>query len=198
MEKHFYTMIISYLLPLLTGAVVAFVPYYHSLFTMFSIVILIILILMPILLSLRFSRKKQKAYILTLTYQLYAFTFFFTFPLLKIVDGHFLIQASLCAFFFSCFYSGRWDQRRKIPIVFPGTDKPITTAAIVYYSIIIILSFLGVGGDYISLKHLFVIFGDNIMMKYTCTILYLMSCWLIFFFSSLAYKSHVKEGYLDK
>ncbi|WP_172370431.1 hypothetical protein [Sporosarcina jiandibaonis] len=197
-EKPLKTMIMGYLLPLLAAAMVAFIPAYDHLFTMWIIAVFVILLLMPIVLVIRFPDNKEKAYRLTIMYQLYAFTFYMTFPLLKVLREEIVYQLLLVGFFIAIFFLARFDQRTEVPIVYPGDDKEIKWMAYVYYAIVILLTFLGFGGDYITTRRYFDRFGDAIMMPYVSTIMYLFSCWLIFLFSSLAYKSHVKEGYLEK
>jgi hypothetical protein len=89
-----------------------------------------------------------------------------------------------------------------VPIVFPDKDRDIanvkTWFAYTYYVIPAIITFLGVGGDHIRIRILFDTYGDKVMMPYFSILIYIFGCWLLFLFSSMAYKSHVIEGYLDK
>ena len=188
----------GYFLPLLAAGIVAIIPDYDAQFVKWIVLIFVILLVMPIILSFRFPSNKQKAYRLTLTYQLYAFTFFFTFPLLKIVKGNFVFQLLLIIAFISIYFLARYNQQTEVPIVYPDEDKEITWMGYVYYAIPILLIILGFGGNYIITRTAFQLFGDAFMFPYTSTILYLLSCWLIFLLSSVAYISHVKEGYLEK
>lgn len=153
---------------------------------------------MPIVYVLRFPRKKEKAYRLTLMYQLYTFTFIMTFPLLKVLKGSVVFQLLLISVFIGCYFLARFDQQTKVPVVYPDENKRRKKIAYVYYAMPYLLIVLGFGGDYVKTRVFFEIFGDKIMMPYLAIIIYLLCCWLIFLLSSLAYKSHVKEGYLEK
>lgn len=188
----------GYFLPLLAAGIVAIVPDYDVLFVKWAAAIFVILLVMPIVLSFRFPSNKQKAYRLTLMFQLYAFTFFFTFPLLKMVKENIIFQLLLLIVFISIYYLARYDQQTEVPIVYPDEDKEKKWIAYVYYAIPILLIILGFGGNYIITRTAFQIFGDEFMFPYLSIILYLLSCWLLFLLSSVAYKSHVKEGYLEK
>ena len=198
MGNPFKAMIMGYFLPLLAAGIVAFVPDYDAQFIKWAAVIFIILLVMPIVLSFRFPSNKQKAYRLTLMYQLYAFAFLFTFPLLKVVKENIVFQVLLVVVFISIYFLARYDQRTEVPIVYPDGDKEKKWLAYVYYAIPFLLIILGFGGNYIITRTAFQLFGDEFMMPYVSTILYLLSCWLLFLLSSVAYKSHVKEGYLEK
>ncbi|MBD7984757.1 hypothetical protein H9649_09200 [Sporosarcina sp. Sa2YVA2] len=197
MASPFKAMIIGYFLPLLAAIMVVFIPEYSSTSLLWIIVIFAILLTMPILLSIRFPNNREKAYILTLTFQMYAFVFFFAFPLLKVVKEHMGIQLLLIGIFVSMYFLARIDQRTEIPIVFPDSDK-VKWIAFPFYVIPFLLAILGVGGNISATRVLFDYFGTTTMMPYFSTIIYLFGCWLMFLFSSLAYKSHVKEGYLEK
>lgn len=188
----------GYFLPLLAAGIVAFVPDYDEQFIKWAAVIFVILLAMPIVLSFRFPSNKEKAYRLTLTYQLYAFTFLFTFPLLKVLKENIVFQLLLVIVFISIYFLARYDQRTEVPIVYPDGDKEKKWVAYVYYAIPFLLIILGFGGNYIITRTAFQLFGNEFMMPYVSTILYLLSCWLLFLLSSVAYKSHVKEGYLEK
>ncbi|MCM3708964.1 hypothetical protein [Sporosarcina luteola] len=198
MGNPFKAMIMGYFLPLLAAGIVAIVPDYDVLFVKWAAAIFVILLVMPIVLSFRFPSNKQKAYRLTLMFQLYAFTFFFTFPLLKMVKENIIFQLLLLIVFISIYYLARYDQQTEVPIVYPDEDKEKKWIAYVYYAIPILLIILGFGGNYIITRTAFQIFGDEFMFPYLSIILYLLSCWLLFLLSSVAYKSHVKEGYLEK
>lgn len=197
MGNPFKAMIFGYLLPLGSAAVVLFIPDYDSKSIPWIIVILATLLVLPILLSFRFPTNRKKAYKLTLTYQMYASTFFFTFPLLKVLKGHLVFQILLIGIFVIIYFLARIDQQTEVPIVFPDSDK-VKWIAYPYYVIPFLLAILGVGGNISATRILFDYFGATTMMPYFTTIIYLFSCWLLFLFSSLAYKSHVKEGYLEK
>ncbi|MCG7344235.1 hypothetical protein MHZ92_08825 [Sporosarcina sp. ACRSL] len=198
MGNPFKAMIMGYFLPLLAAGIVAFVPDYDEQFIKWAAVIFVILLAMPIVLSFRFPSNKEKAYRLTLTYQLYAFTFLFTFPLLKVLKENIVFQLLLVIVFISIYFLARYDQRTEVPIVYPDGDKEKKWVAYVYYAIPFLLIILGFGGNYIITRTAFQLFGNEFMMPYVSTILYLLSCWLLFLLSSVAYKSHVKEGYLEK
>lgn len=198
MGNPFKAMIIGYLLPLLAAGIVAFVPEYDEQFMKYSAVIFVILLALPIVLSFRFPANKKKAYRLTLMYQLYAFAFLFTFPLLKVLKENIVFQLLLVLVFISIYFLARYDQQTEVPIVYPDGDKEKKWLAYVYYAIPFLLIILGFGGNYMTTRVAFNIFGNEIMMPYISTILYLLSCWLLFLLSSVAYKSHVKEGYLEK
>lgn len=198
MRNIFKVMIWGYLLPLLAAGIVVFIPAYDGRYIKWIVLIFIILLGMPIILRMRFSKNKEKAYKITITYQLYVFVFFFTFPLLKVLKENIFFQLLLIGFFVGIYFLARFDQRSKTPIVFPGSGKKLKKIAYVYYAMAILLTVLAFGGDYIVIKRAFIIYGAEIMMPYTAIILYLFSCWLMFFFSSLAYKSHVKDRYLEK
>ena len=96
----------GYFLPLLAAAIVIFIPDYDSTSVLWTIAVFAILLTMPIILSFRFPTNREKAYILTLTYQLYAFTFFFTFPLLKVLKEHIDIQLLLIGIFIGIYFLG--------------------------------------------------------------------------------------------
>lgn len=198
MGNPFKAMIMGYLLTLFTAAMVLFIPDYDQQYIKWLVTVLIILMLLPIVLSFRFPTNKEKAYRLTLTYQLYAFTFFMTFPLLKVLNGSIIIQLLLVVFFISLYFIARFDQRTEVPIVFPGDDKKMKWMAYVYYAIPVLLVLLGFGTDHRVTRRFFDTYGFDFAMSYLATIIYLFACWLLFFFSSLVYKSHVKEGYLEK
>src|SRR5690625_1703985 len=195
-------MIWGYLIPILGAVVAASAPEYDPSYTVWIIAVFVILLLMPIVLVLRFPANKAKAYKLTIIYQWYAFLLLFTFPLLKVFKEEIFYQLLLVGLFISIYFLARLDQQTEVPIVFPDrarkNDKAKTWIAYMYYVIPILISILGVGGDYVKTRILFQVFGDEVMMPYFTTLLYIFSCWLLFFFSSMAYKSHVKEGYLDK
>ena len=78
---------------------------------------------MPIVFLIRFSANKEKAYRLTLMYQLYAFTLYFTFPLLKVLNGEIVYQLLLVGVFIALFFLARFDQRTEVPIVYPDNNK---------------------------------------------------------------------------
>ena len=153
-DKPFKTMIMGYFLPLLGAAIVAFIPEYDHLFAMWIIAVIVILLLMPIVLVIRFPDNKEKAYRLTLMYQLYAFTFYFTFPLLKLLRGEVVYQLLLVGLFIAIFFLARFDQRTAVPIVYPDNNDTKWTSY-VYYGIGILLVILGLGGDYINIKTFF-------------------------------------------
>lgn len=198
MGNPFKAMIMGYFLPLLAAAIVAFIPTYDQHSLIWAAAVFVILLFMPIILAFRFPANKEKAYRLTLMYQLYAFAFFFTFPLLKVLKGNIVFQLLLVGLFIGIYYLARYDQRTEVPIVYPGSDKEKKWISYVYYAMPFLLAFLGFGGN-IVLTRIFVrTFGDEIVLPYLSTILYLFACWLFFLLSSLAYKSHVKEGYLEK
>lgn len=197
MGNPFKAMIMGYFLPLLAASIVIFIPDYDSNALVWTIVVFVILLTMPILLSFRFPTNREKAYKLTLTYQLYAFTFFFAFPLLRVLQDHIVIQLLLIGVFVGMYFVARIDQRSEIPVVYPDSDK-VKWIAYPFYTIPFVLAILGVGGNISAIRILFDYFGTTTMMPYFSTIIYLFSCWLMFLFSSLAYKSHVKEGYLEK
>ena len=117
----------------------AFIPEYDHLFAMWIIAVFVILLLMPIVLIIRFPDNKEKAYRLTLTYQLYAFTFYFTFPLLKVLRGEVVYQLLLVGLFIGIFFLARFDQRTEVPIVFPDNNKDTKWISYVYYGIGILL-----------------------------------------------------------
>ena len=71
-------------------------------------------------------------------YQLYAFTFFFTFPLLKVLKGNIVFQLLLIWHFHQYLLFARIDQRTEVPIVYPDADK-VKWIAYVYYAIPILL-----------------------------------------------------------
>jgi hypothetical protein len=191
----------GYFLPLLSALVAAFTPAYDPPFTEWIIAVFVILLIMPIVLVFRFPTNKAKAYRLTIMYQLYAFSLFLIFPLLKVLKEETFYQWLLLVLFISMYYLARLDQRTEVPFVFPDkarkNNKIKTWIAYMYYVIPAIISFLGVGGDHIKVRILFQIYGDEVMFPYFSTLIYIFSCWLFFFFSSMAYKSHVKEGYFD-
>ncbi len=187
---------------LFTAVVAVFAPTYDSLYTMWTIAIFVILLIMPIVMVIRFSSNKKKAYGLTMIYQWYASFLLFTFPLLKVFKEEVFYQLLLVCLFLSMYFLARLDQRTEVPIVFPDKDRDIakvkTWIAYMYYVIPVLITFLGVGGDHIRIRILFEIYGDEVMMPYFSILIYLLSCWLLFFFSSMAYKSHVLERYLEK
>ena len=115
-DKPFKTMIMGYFLPLLGAAIVAFIPEYDHLFAMWIIAVFVILLLLPIIFVIRFPDNKEKAYRLTLMYQLYAFTFYFTFPLLKVLRGDVVYQLLLVGLFIAIFFLARFDQRTEVPL----------------------------------------------------------------------------------
>lgn len=197
MGNPFKIMIMGYLLPLFTAAAVLFIPDYDQQYIKWLLIVFIILLLLPIVLAFRFPANKGKAYQLTLTYQLYAFTFFMTFPLLKVLNGSIIIQLLLVGFFIGTYFLARFDQRTEVPIVFPDSDR-MKWLAIPFYALPVLLTILGFGGNHIVTRRFFETFGFDFAMPYLATIIYLFACWLLFFFSSLFYKSHVKEGYLEK
>lgn len=198
MGNPFKAMIMGYFLPLLAVAIVLFIPDYDGQYLKWAVVIFVILLVMPFVLSLRFPKNKKKAYRLTIMYQLYAFALLFTFPLLKVLKENIIIQLLLVVVFIGIYFLARVDQQRDMPIVYPDGDKDKKWYAYVYFSIPVLLIFLGFGGNIIITREVFRIVGDEIMMPYLSIILYLLSCWLLFLLSSVAYKSHVKEGYLEK
>lgn len=198
MWSPYQAMWIGYSLPLLAAAIVCFIPDYDPVFLFISIGIMIVLMVMPIVLVMKFPKKKDKAYKLTTLFQLYAFTLFMTFPLYKIVAGAIHYQLLLSIIFIACYWLARIDQRTEVPIVFPDSDKSRKWFTYVYYPIPAVLTFLGFNGNHIVMRYFFERFGDAIMFPYMSIIIYIFSCWLLFLFSSLAYKSHVKEGFLEK
>ena len=197
MGNPFKIMIVGYLLPLFTAGAVVFIPEYDQQYVKWLVVVFIILLLMPIVLSFRFPDNKEKAYRMTVTYQFYAFTFFMTFPLLKMMKGSIVIQLLLVGFFICIYFLARFDQRTEVPIVFPDLNRR-KWLAIPFYGIPVLLAILGFGGNYIVTRRYFDTYGSEIMMPYISTILYLFGCWLLFLMSSIAYKSHVKEGFLER
>lgn len=202
MGNPFKIMLWCYLMLLFAAVVAVFAPAYDSSFTVWTIAVFVIILLMPIVLVFRFSRNRAKAYVLTLTYQWYGSFLLFTFPLLKVLKEEVLYQLLLVGLFIAIYFLARIDQRTEVPIVFPDKDRELdkvkTWIAYMYYVIPAIISFLGVSGDYVKTRILFEIYGDKVMMPYFSILIYIFSCWLLFLFSSLAYKSHVKEGYLDR
>lgn len=194
----FKVMLMGYFLPLLLGAVVSVIPEYDSVYTKISIGIFGVLLLLPIVLVFKYPKKREKAYKLTLMFQLYTFTLFMAFPLFKVLNGSMLLQLLLVIGFIAMYYLARADQQTEVPIVFPKSDKDRKWFTYVYYAIPAVLTILGFNGNHIVMRNFFERFGDAVMFPYMSVILYIFSCWLLFLFSSLAYQSHVVEGFLEK
>ncbi len=183
-------------MPLFTAVVALLIPEYDQQYIKWIVAVFVLLMLLPIVLSFRFPDNKEKAYRLTLSYQLYAFTFFSTVPLLKVMKGTIVIQLLLVGLFIGFYFLARFDQRTEVPIVFPDSDKR-KWLAIPFYAVPVLLTLFGFGGDHRVTRRFFETHGYDFAMTYISIILYLFACWLLFLFSSLAYKSLVKEGYLE-
>jgi hypothetical protein len=185
-----------------TAMVAVFAPEYDSFYTMWVITIFVIVMIMPIVLFILFSSNKKKGYGLAMIYQWYASLLFMIFPLMKVLKEEIVYQLLLVGLFISIYFLARLDQRTEVPIVFPDKDRDIakvkTWLTYMYYVIPAIIAFLGVGGDHIRIRILFDTYGDKVMMPYFSILIYIFGCWLLFLFSSMAYKSHVIDGYLDK
>ena len=123
-----------------------YIPEYDQQYIKWIVVVFVILLLMPIVLSFRYPDNKEKAYRLTVTYQFYAFTFFFTVPLLKVLKGNIVIQLLLVGLFIGIYFLARFDQRREVPIVFPDSNRR-RWLAIPFYGIPVLLAIFGVGGN---------------------------------------------------
>lgn len=193
MGNPFKVMIMGYLLPLFTAVVAVLMPEYDQEYIKWIVAVFAVLLLMPIVLSFRYPDNKEKAYRLTIMYQLYAFTFFSTVPLLKVLKGSIVIQVLLVGLFIGIYFLARFDQRTEIPIVFPDSDRR-KWLAIPFYTLPVLLTIFGPGGNHIVIRRFFEKHGFDFSMAYISIILYLFACWLLFFFSSMAYKSLVKEG----
>ena len=203
MGNPFKVMLWGYLMVLFTAVVAVFAPAYDSFYTITIVAtVFVLLLLLPIILFLQYWSNKKKATALTMTYQVYVSLFLLTYPLLKVLKEEMFYQLLLVGLFISIYFLGRFDQRTEVPIVFPDKDRDNanvkTWFAYMYYVIPAILTFLGVGGDHIRLRILFDIYGDKVMMPYLSILIYILACWFLFLISSMTYKSHVKEGYLDK
>lgn len=192
--------VIGFLLPIISALIVLFTPDYDPFFAVVTLVAYILLLMLPIFLHFKYKnrRKKDIVYLLTLKYILYLFLLYFTFPLLKIFSGNLPIQIVLIALFIAIPYLARYDQNTEVPIIYPGADKKHKKIHYVYEAIPFILVIAGGGGNIIISRQLTEILGYSTAMMMFSIVLYLFSCWLLFFFSSLIYKSHVKEGNLHK
>ncbi|MCM3636755.1 hypothetical protein M3152_03410 [Sporosarcina luteola] len=192
MGNPFKVMIMGYLLPLFTAVVALLIPEYDQQYIKWIVAVFVLLLLLPIVFSLRFTANKKIAYRLTIAYQLYAFTFFAAFPLLKVLKGSIVIQLLLVGLFIGIYFLAIFDQRTEVPIVFPDSDKR-KWLAIPFYAIPVFLAVFGFGGDHRVARRFFETHGYDFAMTYTSIILYLFACWLLFLFTSLAYKSLVKK-----
>ncbi len=192
--------LIAYFLPIISALIVLPSPDYDPLFAVITLVIYLLSFFIPAILywKYRHRRKKDIVCLLTLKYILYLFFLYFTFPLLKILAGNLLIQLALIAFYIAIPYLARYDQNTKVPIVFPGTDKKHKKITFVYYAIPLILIWVGSGGNHIILRQLSDTIGYSTFSMILSIDLYLFACWLHFFISSFIYKSHVKEGVLNR
>lgn len=193
MGNPFKIMIFGNLLPLFTAIAALLIPEYDQEYIKWIVVVFVVLLLLPIVLSFRFPDHKEKAYRLALMYQLYAFTFFMAFPLLKVMKESIAIQLLLVGFFIGIYFLARFDQRTEVPIVFPDVDRR-KWLAIPYYALPVLLVIFGFGGNQRAARRFFEAHGYDLAMTYISIVLYLFACWLLFLFSSLAYKSLVKEG----
>ena len=197
MGNLFKAMIMGYLMTLFTAVAGVLIPEYDQQYINWIVVVFVILLLMPIVLSFRFPDNKDKAYRLTVTFQFYAITFFLIFPMLKVLKGNVVIQLLLVGLFISIYFLARFDQRREVPIVFPDSERR-SWLVIPFYGLPVLLTIFGFGGNYIVTRRNFETYGSEFMMTYISTILYLFGCWLLFLMSSIAYKAHVKEGFLER
>lgn len=192
--------LIGYILPIMSALIVLFIPEYDQFFGMITIVIFILLLMLPLFLYLKYKKRRNKDIVFRLTakYTMYSFLLYFTFPILKIFSNNLLIQIVLIVFFLGVLFMAQYDQNTNVPIIYPGAEKDHKKIAYIYYAIPFILIIAGGGGNIIISRHLTDILGFNTAMMLFSIVLYLFSCWILFLFSSLAYKSHVKEGFLDK
>ncbi|MFC5604192.1 hypothetical protein [Sporosarcina koreensis] len=184
-------------MPLFTAVVALLIPEYDQQYFKWIAAVFVLLLVLPIVLSYRFPANKEKAYRLTIMYQLYAFTFFAAFPLLKVLKGSIVIQLLLVGFFIGIYFLARFDQRTEVPILFPDSDKR-KWLAIPFYAVPVLLAIFSFGGNHRVTRRFFETHGYDFSMTYISIILYLFACWLLFLFSSLAYKSFVKEKRWEK
>lgn len=197
MGNPFKAMIIGYFLTFFTAVAVLYIPDYDQQYMKWIVAVFVILLLLPAVLSFRYPGNKEKAYRLTVTYQLYVFAFFFTVPLLKVLTGNIVVQLLLVGLFIGIYFLARFDQRREVPILFPDTDRR-SWLVIPFYAVPVLLTIFGVGGNYRSVRRFFESHEYAFAMAYLSTIFYILACWLLFLMSSIAYKAHVKEGFLEK
>ena len=174
--------VIGFLLPIISALIVLFTPDYDPFFAVITLVIYILLLMLPIFLHFKYKnrRKKDIVYLLTLKYILYLFLLYFTFPLLKIFSGNLPIQIVLIALFIAIPYLARYDQNTEVPIIYPGADKKHKKIHYVYEAIPFILVIAGGGGNIIIGRQLRDIRLQHSMMMFSI-VLYLFSCWLLFF-----------------
>ncbi|MCG7336476.1 hypothetical protein MHZ95_14495 [Sporosarcina sp. ACRSM] len=192
--------LIAYLLPVISGLIVLFIPDYDAFFTWLTIGIYLLLIMLPGFLYLKYKSRKNKeiVYRLTAKYMMYAFLLFWTFPILKLFSNNLGIQLLLLAIFISMLYLAKYDQNTEVPIIYPGDGKEHKKIAYVYYALPVLFVIAGGGGNVVAARHIAERLGHSKTMLLFSIVIYLFSCWILFFFSSIIYKSHVKEGFLDK
>lgn len=193
--------LIASILPLLSGLMVLFMPDFDAVFAWLTIGIYLLLIMLPGILYLKYKNRKNKEiiYRLTAKYMMYAFLLFWIFPILKLFSNNLVVQFLLLAIFISMLYLARYDQNTKVPIIFPGDDKKHKKIAYVYYALpLLFLIPVAGSGNVVAARRMAEQLGHSKTMMLFSIVIYLFSCWLLFFFSSITYKSHVKEGFLDE
>lgn len=193
--------LIAYLLPVTSGLIVLVIPDFDPFFTWLTIGIYLLLIMLPGFLYLKYRSRKNKeiVYRLTAKYMMYAFLLFWIFPILKLFSNNLVVQLLLIAIFISMLYLARYDQNTEVPIIFPGDDKKHKKIAYLYYALPL-LFFIPVAGsgNVVVARRMVEQLGQSKAMMLFSIVIYLFSCWILFFFCSLTYKSHVKEGFLDE
>ncbi len=192
--------LIAYLLPAISGLIVLFIPDFDIFFAWLTIGIYLLLFMLPGFLYLKYKNRKSIEIVFRLTakYTMYAFLLFWIFPILKLFSDNLIVQLLLIAIFISMLYLARYDQNTEVPIIYPGDGKEHKKMAYVYYALPVLFGIAGGGGNIIAVRHMAERLGHSKTMLLFSIVLYLFSCWILFLFSSIIYKSHVKEGYLDK
>lgn len=191
--------IISFFLPVLSCLFAIFMPDIQRFFNYLCVAIILFNGFAYLFMLVIYKKKKREnAARLVILFNMMAFCFFLSVPLIKAFHGFTFVQLFLVVIFWLMIPLGIYDQKQQIPLVFPDNKEQDNRFSLVFYAIPVVLVFIGGGGNIIVVRELTNIFGDNLVTYYGGALIYIFGCWLAFFFQSLFYKGFVKDGKLVK
>ena len=197
--KIYQATIISFLMPVVSSLFAIYMPGVEPTFNLLIIIIFAANIVSYLaMLAIFPKRKRQNAARLTIAINMLMFCLFFTFPMLKALMGTLWLQFLLIVIFLLLLVLAVKDQKKDIPLVFPGDKKEHRKLAFLFYAIPVMIILLGGGGNIIIVRELTNFIGDGFVTYWGGALLYCLGCWLAFFFQSLFYKGFIKDGVLVK
>ncbi|RHW39905.1 hypothetical protein D1B33_03395 [Lysinibacillus yapensis] len=185
----------SFFLPFVTALLAIYMPNVQSTFNVMIMAVFAVNIMSYIvLLSIFKKKKRQNASRIVILFNMLAFCLFFTFPLLKALNGKFWMQIVLFIIFCICIGLAIYDQKREVPLVFPPDEKERRKYGLVFYLIPVFAGLIAGGGNIIVVRTITDIVGDWFVTYVGGISLYVLGCWFAFFFQSLSYQGFTKNG----